>query len=74
MIFVSGLAPDAASTYLYSIEFLLPPTLIVMRLAALGLYEKALTTARALKVDMTDIFAELVVHCLRLTSNSDDSM
>jgi len=45
-----------------------------MRLAALGLYEKALTTARALKVDMTDIFAELVVHCLRLTSNPDDSM
>ncbi|KAF5363323.1 hypothetical protein D9756_000589 [Leucocoprinus leucothites] len=51
--------------------FLMPPTLIVMRLATLNLYERALTTARALEVDMVDIFTKLAAHCLRLTRNSD---
>ncbi len=52
-------------------EPLLPPALAVMRLTSMNLYEQALTTARALDVDMTDIFAQLTTHCLRLTRNRD---
>jgi len=46
--------------------------MVVMRLASLTFFEDALTTARALKVDMTDIFAEMTAQCLRLTSKADD--
>ncbi|KAF9452001.1 hypothetical protein P691DRAFT_795643 [Macrolepiota fuliginosa MF-IS2] len=56
---------------LSSQEFLMPPTLIVMRLINMNFYEQALTTARALDVDMTDIFTQLTVHCLRLAGHSD---
>ncbi|KAJ3566967.1 hypothetical protein NP233_g6671 [Leucocoprinus birnbaumii] len=59
---------------LSSQEFHMPPALIVMRLASLNLYEKALTTARALEVDMADIFTKLSAHCLRLTRSSDGSV
>lgn len=52
-------------------ELLLPPTLVVMRLTNMSLYEQALTTARALDSDMTDIFTQLTTHCFRLTKNSD---
>lgn len=52
-------------------ELLLPPTLVVMRLTNMTLYEQALTTARALDTDMADIFTQLTTHCLRLTKNSD---
>lgn len=52
-------------------EFLMPPALIVLRLANMNFYEQALTTARALDIDMTDVFTQLATHCLRLTRNPD---
>jgi len=65
--------PDAISTYLYQLVHLLPPTVVVMRLASLSCFEDALTTAWALKVDMTEIFALMTVQCLRLISKADDT-
>jgi nuclear pore complex protein Nup160 len=52
----------------------MPPALIVMRLANMNYYEQALTTARALDVDMTDTFTKLVLHCMRLTRSPDGAM
>jgi nuclear pore complex protein Nup160 len=58
---------------LYFKDLLIPPALIVMRLANMDFYEKALKTARALEVDTTDVFTKLVVHCLRLSRSSEGS-
>ncbi|KAF9481999.1 hypothetical protein BDN70DRAFT_875624 [Pholiota conissans] len=54
---------------LSSPEYLLPPSLIVMRLAKANQYDQAMATARSLKVDMTDVFIHLTNQCLRLTRN-----
>ncbi|KAH9482452.1 Nuclear pore complex protein Nup160 [Psilocybe cubensis] len=54
---------------LSSPEYLLPPALIVMRLAQANQYTQAMATARSLKVDMTDVFIHLTNQCIRLTTN-----
>lgn len=48
-------------------DFLISPTLIVMRLAHANLYTQAMATARSLKIDMTDLFSHLTNQCVRLT-------
>ncbi|KAF8974708.1 nucleoporin Nup120/160-domain-containing protein [Flammula alnicola] len=54
---------------LSSPEYLLPPTVIVMRLAQANQYNQAMSTARSLKVDMIDIFIHLTNQCIRLSRN-----
>lgn len=51
----------------FNLDFLISPTLIVMRLAHANLYTQAMATARSLKIDMTDLFAHLTNQCVRLT-------
>ncbi|KAI5824156.1 hypothetical protein K523DRAFT_285520 [Schizophyllum commune Tattone D] len=55
-------------------EFLLPPESIVLRLASSNRFDAALTTARSLRVDMTDTFSRLTTQCLRLARGSVDVM
>ncbi|KAF9057494.1 nucleoporin Nup120/160-domain-containing protein [Panaeolus papilionaceus] len=54
---------------LSSPEFLLPPNVIIMRLAQASQYNQALAIARSLKVDMTDVFVHLTNQCIRLSRN-----
>ncbi|KAF8204833.1 nucleoporin Nup120/160-domain-containing protein [Pholiota molesta] len=54
---------------LSSPEYLLPPSLIVMRLAKANQYDQAMAIAQSLKVDMTDVFNHLTNQCLRLSRN-----
>ncbi|KAF5387735.1 hypothetical protein D9615_000062 [Tricholomella constricta] len=56
---------------LSSPEFLLPPPVIVLRLAQANRFSLAMATARSLKVDMTDLFSHLTGQCLRLSRNPD---
>lgn len=42
-----------------------------MRLAQLGRFNVAMSTARSLNVDMSDLFAHLTGQCLRLAKNPD---
>ncbi|RXW24637.1 hypothetical protein EST38_g1210 [Candolleomyces aberdarensis] len=58
---------------LNSPEFLLPPSVLVLRLVHLNLFSQALTVANALKVDMTDLFTNLTAQCIRLSKNSEIS-
>ncbi|EIN10816.1 hypothetical protein PUNSTDRAFT_65808 [Punctularia strigosozonata HHB-11173 SS5] len=48
---------------------LLPPEAIVMRLSQANRFETAISVARSLKVDMSDIFSRLAGQCLRLGTN-----
>jgi nuclear pore complex protein Nup160 len=50
-------------------EFLLPPTVLVLRLTHHSLFSQALTVASSLKVDMTEIFQQLTTQCIRLSKN-----
>ncbi|KAF8076014.1 nucleoporin Nup120/160-domain-containing protein [Lyophyllum atratum] len=52
-------------------EFLIPPPVIVLRLAQANRFSQAMATARSLKVDMTDLFCHLTGQCLRLSRNPD---
>ncbi|KAF8227965.1 hypothetical protein L208DRAFT_1490549 [Tricholoma matsutake] len=52
-------------------ELLLPPSLIVLKLAQANRFDFAMATARTLKVDMTDLFTHLTSQCLRLSRNPD---
>ncbi|PPR02464.1 hypothetical protein CVT24_002013 [Panaeolus cyanescens] len=54
---------------LSSPEFLLPPNVIIMRLAQANHYNQALAIARSLKLDMTDVFVHLTNQCIRLSRN-----
>ncbi|GLB33440.1 putative nucleoporin Nup120/160 [Lyophyllum shimeji] len=56
---------------LASPEFLLPPSVIVLRLAQANRFSQAMATARSLNVDMTDLFSHLTGQCLRLSRNAD---
>jgi len=56
---------------LASPEFLLPPAVIVLRLAQANRFSQAMATARSLNVDMTDLFSHLTGQCLRLSRNPD---
>ncbi|TFK43307.1 nucleoporin Nup120/160-domain-containing protein [Crucibulum laeve] len=58
-------------TLLSSPEFLLPPSLITLRLVQANQFNLAMSTARSLKVDMTDLFTHLTRQCLRLSRNSE---
>ncbi|KAG6861191.1 hypothetical protein C0995_002818 [Termitomyces sp. Mi166 len=59
---------------LSSPEFMLPPPTIVLRLAQANRFTLAMTTARSLSVDMTDLFNHLTTQCLRLSRNPDAVM
>ncbi|KAF9535022.1 nucleoporin Nup120/160-domain-containing protein [Crepidotus variabilis] len=54
---------------LSSPEYLLPPSVIVMRLAQANQYNQAMSIAQSLKVDMTEIFILLTNQCIRLSRN-----
>ncbi|KAF8914143.1 nucleoporin Nup120/160-domain-containing protein [Gymnopilus junonius] len=54
---------------LSSQEYLLPPALIVMRLAQVNQYNLAMATAQSLRVDMNDLFTLLTNQCIRLSKN-----
>ncbi|CAA7259487.1 unnamed protein product [Cyclocybe aegerita] len=56
-------------TLLSSPEFLLPPSVIVMRLAHASHYSQAMFIAKSLKIDMTDVFIHLTSQCIRLSRN-----
>ena len=43
------------------------PSAIVMRLAQLNKFNTAMSTARTLDVDMTDLFGHLTTQCLKLS-------
>jgi len=51
--------------------FSMLPSSIVMRLAHLGRFNIAMSTARSLEVDMSDLFAHLTSQCLRISKNSE---
>ncbi|CCM04030.1 uncharacterized protein FIBRA_06187 [Fibroporia radiculosa] len=50
---------------------LLSPSSIVSRLTQVNLFDMAMSTARSLDVDMTDLFGRLTTQCLRLSHNPD---
>lgn len=52
-------------------ELLYHPTSIVVRLAQASRFNTAMAAARALNVDMTDVFVHLANLCLRLARNPD---
>ncbi len=52
-------------------EFPLPPSSIVLRLTELNCFDRALSTARSLKVDMADTFTRLTMQCLHLSREPD---
>ncbi|KAF8900015.1 nucleoporin Nup120/160-domain-containing protein [Mucidula mucida] len=54
-----------------SSEFPLPPSSIVLRLTELNCFDRALSTARSLKVDMADTFTRLTMQCLHLSREPD---
>ncbi|KNZ75687.1 Nuclear pore complex protein [Termitomyces sp. J132] len=58
-------------TILSSPEFMLPPPTIVLRLIQANKFALAMSTARSLSVDMTDLFNHLTIQCLRLSRNPD---
>jgi len=43
------------------------PPAIVMRLAQLNRFNTAMSTARSLDVDMTELFVHLTTQCLKLS-------
>ncbi|KAK0206120.1 nucleoporin Nup120/160-domain-containing protein [Desarmillaria ectypa] len=54
-----------------SAEFPLPPASIVLRLVQLNCFNLAMTTARSLDVDMSELFSRLTIQCLRLSRDPD---
>ncbi|KAG6919322.1 hypothetical protein DXG01_007455 [Tephrocybe rancida] len=61
-------------TILSSPEYMLPASMIVLRLAQRNRFNLAMATARSLSVDMTDLFNHLTAQCLRLSRNPDAIM
>ncbi|KAG8218321.1 hypothetical protein J3R82DRAFT_3935 [Butyriboletus roseoflavus] len=59
------------STLLTAPDTLLSPSLIILRLGQANQFELAIATARALDVDMSELFAALAGQCMRLSRNSD---
>ena len=55
-------------------ELLHSPTSVVLRLAQASRFNTAMRAARAMGVDMTDIFAHLTNLCLRLGHNPDATL
>ncbi|KAK0467905.1 nucleoporin Nup120/160-domain-containing protein [Desarmillaria tabescens] len=52
-------------------KFPLPPASIVLRLVQLNCFNLAMTTARSLDVDMSELFSRLTIQCLRLSRDPD---
>ncbi|KAG6378387.1 hypothetical protein JVT61DRAFT_12642 [Boletus reticuloceps] len=52
-------------------DALLSPSLVILRLGQANQFELAITTARALGVDMSELFAALAGQCMRLSRNPD---
>ncbi|CDO74132.1 hypothetical protein BN946_scf185043.g182 [Trametes cinnabarina] len=52
----------------------LPPASLVLRLAQSNRFNTAMTAARSLDVDMSDLFSHLTNRCLRLSRNPDAVM
>ncbi|KAI0363723.1 hypothetical protein BV20DRAFT_957701 [Pilatotrama ljubarskyi] len=61
-------------TLLSAGELTLPPPSIVLRLAQSNRFNTAMTTARSLDVDMSDLFGYLTGRCLRLSRDPDAVM
>ena len=47
------------------------PESVVLRLAQSNRFNLAMTTARTLEVDLTDLFSQLTRQCLRLSRNPE---
>ncbi|KAG6820164.1 hypothetical protein H0H93_004427 [Arthromyces matolae] len=62
------------NSILSSPEFMLPPATIVLRLAHTNRFTLAMTTAKSLHVDMTDLFTHLTIQCLRLARNPNTTI
>jgi hypothetical protein len=54
--------------------FLLPPASIVLKLAQSNRFNTAMSTARSLNIDMTDLFAHLTSQCIRISRSPDSVM
>ncbi|KAF7331760.1 hypothetical protein MKEN_00055900 [Mycena kentingensis (nom. inval.)] len=52
----------------------MPPESIVLRLAQANKFSLAMATASSLKVDMSDLFAQLTTQCIRLSRDPDEVM
>ncbi|KAI8984997.1 nucleoporin Nup120/160-domain-containing protein [Trametes punicea] len=61
-------------TLLSAGELALPPTSLLLRLAQWNRFNTAMTIARSLNVDMSDLFGHLTNRCLRLSRNPDAVM
>ncbi|KAF8845600.1 hypothetical protein BDN67DRAFT_993287 [Paxillus ammoniavirescens] len=59
------------STLLAAPDALLSPSLIILRLGQANQFELAMSAARALDVDMSELFAALAGQCMRLSRNPD---
>ncbi|KIJ70406.1 hypothetical protein HYDPIDRAFT_122186 [Hydnomerulius pinastri MD-312] len=62
------------STLLTAPDALLSPSLIILRLGQVNQFDLAMSTARALNVDMSELFATLAGQCMRLSRNPDAVM
>ncbi|KAI5982289.1 nucleoporin Nup120/160-domain-containing protein [Pisolithus marmoratus] len=58
-------------TLLSAPEALLTPPLVIQRLGQANQFDFAMTTARALNLDMSELFVMLAVQCMRLSRNPD---
>lgn len=56
---------------IYVADTLLSPSLVILRLGQANQFELAINTARALGVDMSELFAALAGQCMRLSRNPD---
>ncbi|KAL7282041.1 hypothetical protein ACG7TL_003508 [Trametes sanguinea] len=61
-------------TLLSAGDLAFPPPSLVLRLAQWNRFNTAMTTARSLDVDMSDLFSHLTNRCLRLSRNPDAVM
>ncbi|EKM59586.1 uncharacterized protein PHACADRAFT_87488 [Phanerochaete carnosa HHB-10118-sp] len=50
-----------------SLELLLSPANVVLKLAQTNQFDRAIAVAKSLGVDMTDVFTHLTMQCMRLT-------
>ena len=50
------------------------PASLVLRLAQAGRFNTAMTAARSLDVDMSDLFGHLTTRCIRLSRAPDSVM
>ncbi|KAF8639895.1 hypothetical protein AX17_001147 [Amanita inopinata Kibby_2008] len=48
-----------------------PSSLVILKLAQMNRFNQAMTYARNLKIDMTDLFTHLTRQCLRLSQRAD---